>query len=186
MRWHPGWLLLAFFACKSGSSSPGEKPVTDGGADDVVVVEAGSDAPTANGPLDCSQDDTDWPMYNHDVCNTRSPTNAGGISTQTAAKLAMKWAYSAAGEISANPIVVGGQIYVGDWGGNMNAIDAATGQAVWSLAVADLAGLTADGGSAPDTVVARATPALTSNALVFGISRTTFNRALSSSAVRAW
>ena len=175
MRWHPGWLLLAFFACKSGSSSSGQQPVTDAGGDDVgVVAEAGTDAP-ASGPLDCSQDDVDWPMYNHDVCNTRSPSNVGGISTQTAAKLTMKWAFSAAGEISANPIVVAGQVYVGDWGGNMNHVDAATGQAVWSKAVADLAGLTADGGSAPDTVVARGTPALTGSALVFGLSRTTFN-----------
>jgi polyvinyl alcohol dehydrogenase (cytochrome) len=57
----------------------------------------------------------------------------------------------------------------------MTHLDAATGQPVWSLAVADLAGLTADGGTAPDTVVARGTPALTSNALVFGVSRTSFN-----------
>ncbi|HEY3821465.1 MAG TPA: PQQ-binding-like beta-propeller repeat protein [Polyangiaceae bacterium] len=177
MRWRPGWLLLAFFACKSGSSSPGAQPATDGGGgDDAAVVEAGTDA-AANGPLDCSQDDADWPLYNHDVCNTRSPTGAGGISTQTAAKLAVKWTYAAAGEISANPIVVGGQLYVGDWGGNMTHLDATTGQAVWSTPVADLAGFTADGGSAPDTMVARGSPALTSNALVFGLSRTSFDSA---------
>jgi len=170
---HLGWPILVFFACSSGSNGAKAPPV-DAGGDDVAAADAGSDGPVNAPPLDCSQDSADWPSYNHDVCNTRSPSNAGGLSTQTAAKLAVKWTYSAAGEVSATPLVVGGQLYVGDWGGMLTRIDTSTGTPVWSKSVADLAGLTADGGSPPDPVVVRSTPVLTSNALVFGLSRTGF------------
>ena len=176
MRTRLAWLLLLFFACKSGSSSNGTQPTSDAG-DDAAIVEAGAEAgPDAADapPLDCSQDDPDWPSYNHDVCNTRAPSASGGLTPQTAAKLAVKWTYAAAGEVTMTPAVVGGQVYVGDWGGTMARIDAATGNVVWSKAVADLAGLTADGGGPPDPVIVRATPIVSGSALVFGLSRTGF------------
>jgi polyvinyl alcohol dehydrogenase (cytochrome) len=178
MRARLEWLLLFFFACNGGLPVNGTQS-QDAGDDAAFVeagagAEAGSDAADAP-PLDCSQDDPDWPSYNHDVCNSRAPTNAGGMSPQAAAKLAVKWTYSAAGEISATPAVVGGQLYVGDWGGMMTRIDAATGQVVWSKAVADLAGFSADAGGPPDPVVARATPIVSGSALVFGLSRTGFS-----------
>ncbi len=179
MRLRTGWILLAFFACSSASNGSSPRPRDAGsGADagmeaghEASVADVNVDAPPSAPPLDCSQDDPDWPSYNHDVCNTRSPTTAGGISTTTAAKLGVKWAYAAAGEISATPAVVGGQLYVPDWGGMMTRIDTSTGMAVWSKSVADLAGLTADGGSPPDPVIARDTPIVTSSAVIFGLVR---------------
>jgi polyvinyl alcohol dehydrogenase (cytochrome) len=176
MRTRLAWVLLVFFACKGSSSSeqPEAGPLGDDVAD-AATADVGSDTGGNAAPLDCSQDDADWPFYNHDVCNSRAPTTAGGLSTATAPKLAVKWTYAAAGEISATPAVVGGQLYVGDWGGMMTRIDAATGTAVWSKSVADLAGLTADGAAAPDTVVARATPLVAPAGLVFGVSRTSFS-----------
>lgn len=176
MRGHLGWALLLFFACKSGGDIP--LPMHDAGDDAAVTVEAGPaeagvDASNAP-PLDCSQDDPDWPSYNHDVCNTRAPTTAGGLTPQTAAKLAVKWTYAAAGEVTMTPAVVGGQVYVGDWGGMMTRLDAATGNVVWSKAVADLAGFTADAGGPPDPLSVRSTPLVSGNALVFGLSRTGF------------
>jgi polyvinyl alcohol dehydrogenase (cytochrome) len=178
MRLRTGWLLLAFFACSSSSNHSAPDAGSDAGRDagaDAVAGDAQADASAGAPPLDCSQDDADWPMYNHDVCNTRAPSTSGGISQQTAAKLSVKWTYAAAGEISATPTVVGGQLYVPDWGGMMTRIDAATGTPVWSKSVADLAGLTADGGAPPDPVVARDTPVVTSQALIFGLSRTGFS-----------
>ncbi|MGH7294998.1 MAG: PQQ-binding-like beta-propeller repeat protein, partial [Polyangiaceae bacterium] len=177
-----GFVLLVFFACKSGASGGAQGQDAGPQGDDLAdaaTADTGGDGAANAAPLDCSQDDADWPFYNHDVCNTRAPTTTGGLSTTTAAKLAVKWKYAAAGEISATPAVVGGQLYVGDWGGMMTRIDTGTGQAVWSKSVADLAGLTADGGAAPDTVVARATPLVTPSGLVFGLSRTGFNSSAS-------
>ncbi len=190
MRLRAGWLLLVISACGSAAGA-GNGGGADAGRDagveasvDAHAEGAASDAMGAGdaiagaAPLDCSRDDADWPSYNHDVCNSRSPTTTAGLSPQTVAKLAVKWTYAAAGEISATPAVVGGQLYVPDWGGMMTRIDAASGKVAWSTSVADLAGLTADGGTPPDTVVSRDTPVVIASprpALVFGVSRTGFS-----------
>ncbi len=180
MRRRAVWWVLALVACGDRSSSVRARQEADAGGDatasDAGPSEAGHDGAAA-APLDCSADDDDWPMYGHDPCNTRAPSNAGGITPQTAPKLAMKWMFSAAGDVSATPAVVAGQVYVPDWGGMMNRIDAATGKAVWSRPVADLAGLTPDGAAPPDPVISRVTPAVTAGALVFGLSRTSFGSA---------
>ncbi len=179
MRARLGFVLLVFFACKGGSSSTtgalGGDAGEEGGAADVTQppVEAGSDSATSS--LDCGQDDPDWPSYNHDVCNTRAPTFAGGISTQSAAKLAVKWTWSASGEVTMTPAVSSGAVYVGDWGGTLARLDAATGQPTWSKAVSDLIGFPADAGGPPDPVIARATPLVTGNSVVFGVTRTGFS-----------
>jgi len=169
--------LLVVAACSSSSAGGGGQPA-DAGSEAAQPVEAGTDggseAATNAPPLDCSQDDPGWPSYNHDVCNTRSPTSAGGLSTANASKLAVKWSYAAAGEISANPLVSGGSVYVGDWGGMLTKLDAATGNVTWSKAVADLAGYSADAGGPPDSLLVRSTPVLSGSSLVFGISRSSF------------
>jgi polyvinyl alcohol dehydrogenase (cytochrome) len=178
----PSFLLLVVVACGTSSGGNGASPLgsRDAGIDASKLVDAGHDAApeaeaaTSAPPLDCSQDDADWPMYDHDVCNTRAPTTAGGLSTQTAAKLAVKWTYAASGEVTMTPAVVGGAVYVGDWGGTFARLDAATGQPVWSKSVAELAGFDGDAGP-PDPVLARATPAITSTAVVFGLTRNGFS-----------
>jgi polyvinyl alcohol dehydrogenase (cytochrome) len=184
--WGVWAVLCAAAACSSSSnpSNPGGGLPDASAVDSGHPVEAGKDASeaAAPAPLDCNADDADWPMFGHDVCNTRGSTTAGGISTTTAAKLATKWTYAAQGEISATPAVVAGQVYVPDWAGFMTRLDGATGNVVWSKSVADLAGLTADGGSPPDPVVARATPVVSGQALIFGLSRVGF----SSSVPLAW
>jgi polyvinyl alcohol dehydrogenase (cytochrome) len=176
-----GLLVFLFVApgCK-GSSSPvpdagaGKSPSDAGSTADAATVDAS--APS----LDCSSDDPDWPMYGHDVCGTHAGASGGdgGLSTANASKLAVKWTFTAAGDVSATPAVVGGQLYVPDWGGMMNRVDVTTGQAVWSKSVAALAGLAVDGGAPPDPVVSRVTPIMTSNALIFATSRTGFTAAV--------
>jgi outer membrane protein assembly factor BamB len=59
----------------------------------------------------------------------------------------MKWAFDAGGDISATPAVAGGQVYVGDWSGMFQRLDAVTGSVVWSRSVADILGLSGDGGA---------------------------------------
>ena len=83
-------------------------------------------------------------------CTGRTSATRGGdsaaepITTSTVSKLKVKWTFKAAGDISATPAVVDGQIYVPDWGGNLNRIDAATGAMVWSKNVGDLIMQTSD------------------------------------------
>jgi polyvinyl alcohol dehydrogenase (cytochrome) len=186
MRAQLGFAILFFFACSSSSSTTttSGSSTHDAGAGDAAhhPVEAGAEAEAASNapPLDCSQDDANWPTYNHDVCNSRAPSTAGGISTQTVAKLAVKWTYAAAGEVTMTPAVVGNAVYVGDWGGTFARLDAATGQPVWSKSVAELAGWgptgdAGDAGGPPDPVLVRATPLVTSSAVVFGITRDGFS-----------
>src|SRR5258708_5657482 len=101
---------------------------------------AGTPAPS----LDC--DDTgDWPMFGKNLCNTRAGSG-GSLSPATAPKLGVKWTFDATGDVSATPAVVGGYVYVPDWGGAIHKIDATTGQAVWTRSVDDLVAETGDGG----------------------------------------
>jgi len=57
-------------------------------------------------------------MYGQNICNTRGAAAGDPITTATAGKLRVKWTYVAAGDISATPAVVAGQLYVPDWGEN--------------------------------------------------------------------
>src|SRR6185503_2602341 len=75
----------------------------------------------------------DWPLHNLDVRNSRyAPLDE--INASNAARLAVKWSYdaSAADNIGRNtPLVVDGVMYV-DAGSKLFAVNAATGQLVWS------------------------------------------------------
>ena len=119
-------LVCAPLACTgSGDDSSVAAPVAV-----AMMPEAAAPPP----PLDCAYNDAgDWGMYGQNVCGTRGGNSpADPISTKTVSKLKVKWSFAAAGDISATPAVVGGQVYVPDWGGNLNRIDATTGKAVWS------------------------------------------------------
>ena len=136
------------------------------------------------GPLlrpDCSVLRLGWTSFGQNVCNSRSTALAGVLGPQTASKLSLKWTYKAAGDVSATPAVVDGDVYVPDWGGMMSRIDGRTGHAVWSISVGALIGVpipdagapAADAGSPPpDTpapVVARDTPVVTADSVIFGL-----------------
>jgi len=68
-----------------------------------------------------------WAMFGQNVCNTRSVSASGPISPQTVSKLAVQWKFQAAGDISATPAVIGNDLYVPDWGGMLNKLNARTG-----------------------------------------------------------
>jgi polyvinyl alcohol dehydrogenase (cytochrome) len=132
-------------------------------------------------PPDCSVLRLGWPSFGQNVCNTRSTALAGVLGPQTASKLSVKWTYTAAGDVSATPAVVDGDVYVPDWGGTMSRIDGHTGRQVWSISVGALIGVpipdagapAPDAGSPPpDTpapVVARDTPIVTADSVIFGL-----------------
>ena len=99
------------------------------------------------------------------------------ITTATVSKLKVKWKLTAAGDISATPAVVGGQLYVPDWGGNLNRIDAETGKVVWSKNTGALVMETSDvdaGMYQPllasyTAPMARVTPVISGNNVIFGM-----------------
>jgi polyvinyl alcohol dehydrogenase (cytochrome) len=133
--------------------------------------------------LDCSNGDAgDWTMYGQNVCNTRGGTVASDpITAKTVANLKVKWTYDTAGDISATPAVVGGQVYVPDWGGGLTRLDAKTGAMVWTKNVGDILGI-GDGGVTVDAggldlsgtrafaaPISRITPVVSGNNLIFGM-----------------
>ena len=77
-------------------------------------------------------------MFGGDVCGSHAAPTSDPITPQNVARLTVKWKFTAAGDISATPAVVGGQVYVGDWAGTFYRLDAATGQLVWSVSVPDI------------------------------------------------
>jgi polyvinyl alcohol dehydrogenase (cytochrome) len=154
----------------------------------AAAIDAGADA-LSIAPLDCSDDGADWPFYGGNVCNTRVTRYSSKITPATAPNLGVKWVANVAGDVSATPAVVAGQVYVPDWAGMMNRIDGATGDIVWSKHVGDLAALPspdaggADGGDHDasttdagvfDAVIARATPIVTGGMVIFGLFRRGF------------
>jgi polyvinyl alcohol dehydrogenase (cytochrome) len=179
MGWVAAGLAVASLGCKSTAGS---------GVPDAAVA-----AP----PLDCAGDSGDWPMYGQNVCNTRT-AQGSSITPASVKQLALKWTYTASGDVSATPAVVGGQLYFPDWGGMLNCLDAQTGQVVWSRSIAAILGDLGDAGDGdsgdadaegdgaspsetPDAqsvavgsagttgLVARGTPIVTGGLVVFGV-----------------
>ncbi|HTB77046.1 MAG TPA: PQQ-binding-like beta-propeller repeat protein, partial [Polyangiaceae bacterium] len=156
-------------ACSSGSTDP--EPSSS--AEEALGV-----LPSTFLPPDCTALQLGWPSFGQNVCNTRSTPVAGLLGPKTASKLKVKWTYSAAGDVSATPAVVDGDVYVPDWGGNMSRINGLTGRPVWSISVGALVGVPTpdagapDGGAPADTpapVVARDTPVVTADSVIFGL-----------------
>ncbi|MGA8153374.1 MAG: PQQ-binding-like beta-propeller repeat protein [Terriglobales bacterium] len=80
----------------------------------------------------------DWPKYKHDLANT-GQSGETGISSANVASLKTKWTYATGGLISASPAVatVNGtsMVFIGSWNGVFSAINAITGQFIWSFTV---------------------------------------------------
>ena len=72
----------------------------------------------------------------------------------------MKWVATTTGDVSATPAVVNGVVYFGDFGGMLWALDAETGDVIWSRIVSDYTGIAGD--------IARTSPSVAGNTLVVG------------------
>jgi polyvinyl alcohol dehydrogenase (cytochrome) len=103
----------------------------------------------------------DWTVFGQNTHNTRHAAKEHRISPGNVAQLAPKWVFQTGGDVSANPAVKAGAVYVPDWAGNLYKIDAQTGAEVWARQVKDYVGLSS-------TVVVRTGPAIEGNTLLFG------------------
>ncbi len=124
------------------ASAPAQDPTPDGGEDssqdmqapavETAMPEELAPAPAqdAGGDLVAAEaSDEDWPMYMHDASHSgRTPA-----STYTASPLYLQWAYSFGErvEVEAQPVTAAGVIYQGVMNGEMHAINALTGKAIW-------------------------------------------------------
>ncbi len=82
----------------------------------------------------------DWPTYGFDLARSRFNPHEGLINRSTVQNLAVRWFFSTGsgvGAVSASPTVAGGVAYVGSWNGTMYALDAFSGQPVWTFDIAD-------------------------------------------------
>src|SRR5438477_6466620 len=84
----------------------------------------------------------DWPKYMRDLANSGHSSETG-INSSNVASLGTKWTFTTGGLVSASPAVatINGvsTVYVGSWNGILYALNAVTGQQLWTFAV-DLVG----------------------------------------------
>src|SRR3954454_4819200 len=74
----------------------------------------------------------DWPMYGHDLANSRNAGNAGPPKSQ-AGSLSRAWTFKApTGDFTGTPVVAGGVLVAGNNGGWVYALDAVSGKLRWS------------------------------------------------------
>jgi polyvinyl alcohol dehydrogenase (cytochrome) len=82
----------------------------------------------------------DWPLYGFDLTRNRFNPNEGLINGNTVSRLNVRWFFSTGAgtaAVSASPSVVDGVVYVGSWNGTMYALDASSGQPLWTFNIND-------------------------------------------------
>jgi polyvinyl alcohol dehydrogenase (cytochrome) len=74
----------------------------------------------------------DWPVYGHDLANSRNSGAAGPAAAQVAS-LGEAWKFtSSTGDFTGTPVVAGGVLVAGNNGGWVYALNAVTGRILWS------------------------------------------------------
>jgi polyvinyl alcohol dehydrogenase (cytochrome) len=101
-----------------------------------------------------------WPMFGQNYANTASNSFEKKINTQNVTSLAPKWVATTGGDVSARAALVNGVVYFPDWGGNLWALDAQTGDKIWQHQFSDY-GL-------PAETVSRTSPAAQRNTIYVG------------------
>src|SRR5262245_3194167 len=138
--------------------SPGPRPRP------LAVLLLFSAALVVAGGAFASDPANDWTTYGHDAANTRYQPNEHDISPANAGQLAVKWVATTTGDVSGTPVVAGGAVYFGDFGGTVWKLDADTGAVIWARTVSSYTGIAGD--------YARTSPSLDGNVLVVGTNKT--------------
>lgn len=88
---------------------------------------------TARGAVDPAASlDCQWPMYGGAASRDFASACAAAPTVATARTLAPRWFVHMADVVTASPSIADGTVYVGDWAGNFDALDLATGALRWT------------------------------------------------------
>ncbi len=101
-----------------------------------------------------------WPSAGQNLDNTRANSSERTISPQNASRLAVKWVFPTAGDVSATPAVDQAHVYFPDWTGKLYSLDRETGRAAWVRSVAEYTGVS--------NSLSRVTPVIAGHLLVSG------------------
>jgi polyvinyl alcohol dehydrogenase (cytochrome) len=104
-----------------------------------------------------------WLTIGRDAGNSRSQVDEHAISSLNVLQLSPKWIATTTGDVSGTPVVAGGAVYFGDFGGTVWKLDANTGAVLWSHTVAGYTRLAGD--------YARTSPSLDGNVLIVGTNK---------------
>ena len=85
-----------------------------------------------------------WPFAGatlHNEGGVITPPSAGQLNPETVGRLAVKWRFDTAGDVTATPTVEPGGLYVPDWGGLLWKLHPATGRVLWFRRLSDYTGI---------------------------------------------
>jgi polyvinyl alcohol dehydrogenase (cytochrome) len=93
-------------------------------------------------PLQAQEDGEQhaWRFWGANIRNTHSSETEHRLKPSNVNKLAVKWAFTTGGDVSATPTVEDGAVYVPDFAGNLFKIDAKTGAAIWTVKISTYTG----------------------------------------------
>jgi outer membrane protein assembly factor BamB len=74
-----------------------------------------------------------WPKYCGDASMSGTPTGRSAINTATVVNMALAWQTTLQGPVASAPSVLRNRVYIGDWAGNENMLDARTGRLLASV-----------------------------------------------------
>ena len=107
-----------------------------------------------------ANDAVPWPMAGQNLHNTRNAPDERSIGPSNVANLAPRWVLTTKGNVTTTPAVVGGTVYVPDYGGMLFAVDAADGKVLWNKEISTYSGIPGD--------VSRTAPAYWKGTLITG------------------
>ncbi|HEV7720071.1 MAG TPA: PQQ-binding-like beta-propeller repeat protein [Iamia sp.] len=132
--------VVALLAACSSGSSPEAAPTTTTATTTATtappVTEVVDERCGTGLPPEVVDDEGGWPLPNGDAGNTRAVTDSP-IDAATIGDLEEAWTYdvpgqAAFGNLTTNPVVVGGRVHVGALDGSTHVVELADGAEVWS------------------------------------------------------
>jgi polyvinyl alcohol dehydrogenase (cytochrome) len=93
-------------------------------------------AGAASAPCTSQTTGGDWPIYGHDLANTRTQPDEHGLGPAAVGSLTPAWTFSTTStgdgsQLTTTPVVSDGCVYIGSFNGYVYALDANSGHVVW-------------------------------------------------------
>src|SRR5436305_1444948 len=120
-----GIALVVLAVVSSGKSHPQHPPVR--------VVRPATTAPPPRPRPRPLPSDTPWPLYGYNLARTRFFPHGAKLDPP----LRVGWTFGASGGVKGGVAFAHDTIYFGDYGGGVHAVNAASGQEIWSASGGD-------------------------------------------------